>query len=260
MMKSLAIMVCSGVMKLLLFLNIPYTANSNDLFTMVKSRCAFSRSLCDSAERIAFPKQSIVNGFITDEKKESSEPCVQLYQNCRNVCGSTMELCEKTFSKCAKTRLPETYMNDSCESWNANQRLVCDCVSKSSIRALRRELMYKLNSKIFELDPGMDEKLSYNAVKDFPEFAELLIEVISRGKKRKKRKKKKRDVEWDSNEMSHFMNELIPEEYKQFLFMDQDNEEDVEDMRNNLLDMAEIYFGEKKKGEKKKERKRIWEL
>ena len=120
--------------------------------------------------------------------------------------------------------------------------------------------MYKLNSKIFELDPGMDEKLSYNAVKDFPEFAELLIEVISRGKKRKKRKKKKRDVEWDSNEMSHFMDELIPEEYKQFLFMDQDNEEDVEDMRNNLLDMAEIYFGEKKKGEKKKERKRIWEL
>ena len=72
-------------------------------------------------------------------------------------------------------------------SWNANQRLVCDCVSKSSIRALRRELIIKLNSKIFELDPGMDEKLSYNAVKDFPEFAELLVQVMSRGKKAKKK-------------------------------------------------------------------------
>ena len=165
-----------------------------------------------------------------------------------------MELCEKTDAKCAKTK----YSNDdSCESWNANQRLVCDCVSKSSIRALRRELMIKLNSKIFELDPGMDEKLSYNAVKDFPEFAELLVQVMSRGKKAKK---KKRDVEWDSDEMSHFMDEFLPEEYRQFLTMngDYDNEDDAEEIRSNLLDIAGIYYGEKKKSKKK--RRRIWEL
>ena len=182
-----------------------------------------------------------------NNKDDDAEPCVALYQNCRNVCGATVELCENTFSKCSG--LPLKFIDESCKDWNANQKRVCECVQKRSVRKMRRDAIYRLNPKIFNLDPGMDEKLMYNANVDYPEFSEILVQVISRDKRGLGSREP--NTEWDSEVMSNLMDKFMNLAEKNIL-LDGVNEEENGDIRDSLLRVADIYLSEKNK-EKRRE-------
>jgi len=139
---------------------------------VISSDCPspLSLSICDG-NAVPFPKLTVLKKLkrrgrsrCLNDSDKKLEPCCTLYKDCRDVCGATKDLCVSAFESCwtDKQKLPAQFRTETCVSWIENQNRVCDCVSRSSIREMRRDAIKMLDHDILAyVSPSLSLSLAH---------------------------------------------------------------------------------------------------